>query len=249
MSAPSWLTAKPIAHRGLHDRALGIVENTLSAARAAKAAGFAIECDVQRSMDGEAVVFHDFTLDRLTGERGAVSERTSASLSATRITDSREDRIPTLRELLQEIGGAVPLIVEIKSEFAADMRLTDAVCRILDEYDGPVAVKSFDPDVVAHLREQAPSILRGIVAECHYSHPTYNRLSADLKYELANLLHFDRTRPQFISWHVKDLPAAAPYLSRLLGGIPVMTWTVRTPEDRLRAAQHADQMVFEGFIP
>jgi glycerophosphoryl diester phosphodiesterase len=249
MSTPSWLVAQPIAHRGLHDRALGIIENTLSAARAAKAAGFAIECDVQRSIDGEVVVFHDFTLNRLTEAKGAVSERTSATLADIRIADSQDDRIPTLRELLEEIAGAVPLVIEIKSAFTGDMRLTETVCRIVQEYDGPVAVKSFDPEVVRHLREHAPGILRGIVAESHYSHPAYDGLSADRKHALANLLHFDGSQPQFISWHVRDLPTAAPYLSRLLGNLPVMAWTVRTPEERERAAQHADQMVFEGFTP
>jgi hypothetical protein len=87
------------------------------------------------------------------------------------------------------------------------------------------------------------------VAESHYDHPSWSELDAATKHELANLLHFGRTMPDFLSWHVRDLPAAAPYLCRLLGQRPVMTWTVRTPEDEARAAAHADQIVFEGFRP
>lgn len=249
MSAPSWVVDRPIAHRGLHDPGRRVIENTLSAARAAVEAGYAIECDVQWTADGEAVVFHDFTLDRLTSAAGPVSAHTASALGSMAITGSDGDKIPSLQQLLDEIARRVPLIVEIKSRFDGDMRLTGRVCEILASYDGPVAVKSFDPDIVAEVRRQAPDLVRGIVAESHYSHPSYAQLTPERKHALANLLHFEESRPQFISWQVKHLPAAAPFLSRLLGGCPVMTWTVRTPEDRERAALHADQIVFEGFRP
>jgi glycerophosphoryl diester phosphodiesterase len=249
MSAPSWLTAKPIAHRGLHDKASGIIENTITAADAAIAGGFAIECDVQDTADGEAVVFHDYTLERLTAEKGRVRDRKAAELGKVAITGSRSDTIPTLQALLQRIGGRVPLVVEIKSRFDGDMRLTKRTCEILAAYSGPAVVKSFDPAVVAHVRQIAPSLIRGIVAESHHTDKMYDPLTAEQKFALANFLHFDETRPQFISWRCKDLPSAVPYLCQKAGGLPVMTWTVRTPEDRARAAEHADQMVFEGFRP
>jgi glycerophosphoryl diester phosphodiesterase len=249
MTTPDWLVATPIAHRGLHDRANGIIENTLSAAEAAIARGFPIECDVQLARDGDAVVFHDFTLERLTGETGALVERTGAALSGIAIAGSASDRIPTLAGFLEGIGGRVPLVVEIKSRFDGDMRLTERTCEVLRGYRGPFCIKSFDPAVVAHVRAIAPGIVRGIVAESVYTHPSYDSLTASRKHALANLLHFEESQPQFLSWHVKDLPAAAPYLSRLLGRLPVMAWTVRDPEDRARAASHADQMVFEGFLP
>jgi predicted NAD/FAD-binding protein len=129
------------------------------------------------------------------------------------------------------------------------MRLTDRTCEILRGYRGPFCIKSFDPAVVARVRAMAPGIVRGIVAESTYSHPSYDPLSHDEKHALANLLHFEVSQPQFLSWHVKDLPTAAPYLARLLGRLPVMAWTVRDPEDRARAERYADQMVFEGFLP
>ena len=249
MSTPAWLVAAPIAHRGLHDRAKGIIENTISAADAAIARGFPIECDVQLTRDGDAVVFHDFTLERLTGETGAVAERTGAELSEIAVTGSASDRVPTLTGFLDRIGGRVPLVIEIKSRFDGDMRLTDRTCEILRGYRGPFCIKSFDPAVVAHVRTIAPGIVRGIVAESTYVHPSYDFMSPDQKHALANLLHFEQSQPQFLSWHVKDLPVAAPYLARLLGRLPVMAWTVRDPEDRARAGHYADQMVFEGFLP
>jgi glycerophosphoryl diester phosphodiesterase len=249
MSAPSWLVERPIAHRGLHDKGSGIVENTVLAADAAIARGFAIECDVQRSADGDAVVFHDLTLDRLTAETGAVADRTSAELSRIGIAGSRSDSIPPLMVFADRIGGQVPLVVEIKSCFDGDMTLTKRTCEILASYDGPVCIKSFDPEVIETVRAIAPDLPRGIVAESTYSHPIYDFMSREQKYALANLLHFERSQPQFISWNVRDLPAAAPYLCRVVGHLPVMTWTVRTQGERERAARHADQIVFEGFIP
>jgi glycerophosphoryl diester phosphodiesterase len=249
MSAPAWLTERPIAHRGLHDRRTGVIENTVSAAEAAIARGFAIECDVQESADGEAVVFHDFTLDRLTGEAGRVAERTGAELSRIRIAGSADDRIPTLQAFLDRIAGRVPLVVEIKSAFDGSVSLARRTCEVLAGYRGPVCVKSFDPATIASVRAIAPDLTRGIVAESHHTDKSYDRLTPEQKHSLANLLHFEATQPHFLSWRVGDLPTAAPYLARLLGKLPVMTWTVRTPEERERGARYADQMVFEGFVP
>jgi glycerophosphoryl diester phosphodiesterase len=248
MSARSWLVARPIAHRGLHDRAAGRLENTLSAAQAAIEGGFAIECDVQDSADGEALVFHDHTLDRLTEARGPVRERRTADLVALAVGGTG-DRIPTLSAFLDRIAGRVPLIVEIKSRFDGDLRLIRRAAQILRGYAGPVAAKSFDPAVVAALRELAPDLPRGIVAESRYEHPDWANLGPAQKHAMGNLLHLAETRPDFLSWRVADLPSAAPFLCRHLGHMPVMTWTVRTEEDRRRAAAHADQMVFEGFRP
>lgn len=248
MSAPDWLVARPIAHRGLHDPAARRFENTLAAAEAAVAAGYAIECDVQDSSDGEAVVFHDFTLDRLTRERGLVRERSAAELATIEIGGTAE-RIPTLSALLDRVAGRTPLIIEIKSRFDHDPTLTHRTLDVLAAYRGPVAVKSFDPFVVAAVRTTAPGIPRGIVAESVYDHTTWDKLTREQKHELANLLHFGATEPDFLSWRVADLPCAAPFLCRHLKRMPVMAWTVRSEADRRRAALHADQIVFEDLDP
>jgi glycerophosphoryl diester phosphodiesterase len=250
MSTPSWLVAKPIAHRGLHDKANGILENTLSAAEAAIARGLPIELDVQLTADNEAIVFHDFDLDRLTGDKGPVVERKLADLTRIGITGAKGgDRIPSFRQYLDTIAGRVPLVIEIKSKFDGDVRLTKRVCEILSDYQGPFVVKSFDPFVVATLRTSAPSITRGIIGELAYASKADSFMTPELRHRLANLLHFSESQPQFVSWKVDDLPCAGPYLCKVLGNLPLMAWTVRNAEQRARAEKHADQMVFEGFLP
>jgi glycerophosphoryl diester phosphodiesterase len=248
-AARPWLTARPIAHRGLHDLASGVIENSLCAAQAAIEGSFAIECDVQLSADEEALVFHDFTLERLTGESGRVDARKASELASIGLTGSR-DTIPTLTGFLDIIGGRTPLVIEVKSRFDGDLRLARRTAEIIAQRrDQPIVLKSFDPVVVAALRELAPGFARGIVAMNAYSYPDYDHLSAGQKHALANLLHFEQSRPDFLSWKVVDLPSAAPFLCRKALGLPLMSWTVRTPQERAHAAEHADQMVFEGFRP
>ena len=131
MNAPPWLTARPIAHRGLHDRSAGIVENSIAAAKAAVERGFAIECDVQDTADGEVVVFHDHTLDRLTGASGVVKATSLARMTALTLTDSRET-VPTLQDFLAAIAGRTPLVLEIKSRFDGDPTLTRRTLAVLE---------------------------------------------------------------------------------------------------------------------
>lgn len=249
MSVPDWLVARPIAHRGLHDRAAGRPENTLAAARAAVSAGFAIECDVQLSADGEAMVFHDPALGRLTRASEPVASKSAAELGALVIAGTAE-KIPTLPDFLAAVGGAVPVIVEVKSRYDGDLRLAGRTAAVVAAYDGPVALKSFDPQIVTSLRTLCPKrIPRGIVAETTQDDPAYAAMPWAMRRALSNLLHFAESRPDFLSWRVDDLPTAPTYLCRLLGKMPVMAWTVRSAEQRKRAAAHADQMVFEGFLP
>jgi len=247
-NAPAWLIAMPIAHRGFHDPSNGIFENTLSAAKEAIERGYAIECDIQETKDGEIVVFHDDDLDRLTSECGPVLLKNKEQLGSLRVGTSN-DTIPCLSDFLDAIGGRVPLIVEIKSRFDGNTSLAERVCEAARHYSGPVALKSFDPDVVAAVRHHAPDIPRGVIGLADYSHGEWDGLSKDKKNQLANLLHFPQTQPDFLSWYVGDLRNSAPFLTRLLGHRPVLAWTVRTGEQREEAARYADQMIFEGFIP
>ncbi len=251
--APDWLVAQPIAHRGLHDRDAGRVENSVSAAKAALAHRFAIECDVQLSADGEAMVFHDFLLDRLTAQHGEVASRTARELTAVTLTGSA-DTVAALPDYLDLIAGRVPLVIEIKSRFDGDLRLAHRVAEILAGRASPVAIKSFDPDPIAFLQERRPAlgltaVPLGIVAEARYDEGEWRALAPERRVELTSLLHFERTRPDFLSWRIDDLPHVAPHLCRAALGLPVITWTVRTPGQRVLAARWADQMVFEGFMP
>ncbi len=245
MSIPSWLIQRPIAHRGLHDAAAGRIENTLGAAEAAIARGFAIEFDVQFSADGEAVVFHDFSLDRLLEASGAVAERTVAALQALRFKGSNA-RISTLPEFLAGLAGRVPLICEIKSRFGGDMCLADRTRAVVASYSGPLALKSFDPAVIAHLRAFGADRPLGIIGEASYEGEYWRDLSAEQKQIFAAFLHYPETRPDFLSWNVDDLPHPTPTLLRALTSMPVMVWTVKTPEQRRRAKLWADQIVFDG---
>jgi glycerophosphoryl diester phosphodiesterase len=248
MRAPDWLTARPVAHRGLHDAARGMIENMPAAAAAAIAGNFAIECDIQLSADGEAMVHHDDTLDRLTQGSGALKAKTSAELRQVAFRDTAE-RMMTLGELCALIAGRVPLLIELKSRFDGDRKLVARTAEVLACYDGPAAAMSFDPDQVTALRELMPSRPRGIVAERDYTAADWPEASPAQRRDMTHLRHAFRTQPHFVAWWVDDLPAAAPWIARNVFGCPLLTWTVRTPEQRAIAARHADQMIFENFCP
>jgi glycerophosphoryl diester phosphodiesterase len=243
-----WLIARPIAHRGLHDAAAGIIENTASAFSAAIAGGYAIECDLQISADGEALVYHDDALGRLTEGGGRLAEMTVADLKAARFK-ATADRMLTLGELRDLVGGRTTLAVELKSQFAGDLRLVQRVAAVLANYAGPVAAMSFDPDMIAGLRALAPRLTRGIIAERHYRHADWYHLTQAQRRTMAHFLHWPRTRPHFVAYAVKDLPAAAPLLARTVLGVPLLTWTVRDNDEQRRALRFADQIIFEGFRP
>src|SRR3954464_11292841 len=167
MRAPDWLTTRPVAHRGLHDIARGIVENMPAAAQAAVDGNFAIECDVQLSSDGEAMVHHDDALGRLTEGSGALLGKTAAELQAVTFKNTPE-RMMTLGDLCTLVAGRVPLVIEVKSHFDGDRKLVKRMAEVLAAYDGPAVGMSFDPDQVVALRELLPSRPRGIVAQRSY---------------------------------------------------------------------------------
>ena len=202
---------------------------------------------MQPSADGEAMVFHDATLDRLTTASGRVDQRSAANLKAVAFK-ATDDRMFTLAELFAQVAGRVPLVVEIKSEFDGRLALTQRVAELAKGYAGPLALMSFDPAPIAWLNSNAPALTRGIVAESHYAGSHWDRLGAEAKQGLAALSHFPATDPHFLSWRVADLPNAATELYRSALKRPVICWTVRTEADRAMAAKHADQVTFEGYL-
>lgn len=243
-----WLFERPIAHRGLHDRSIGVIENTPSAVARAIEHGFAVEIDVQPTRDGEAVVFHDATLDRLTEASGPVSARTLAELKTIAFRET-SDRIWTLDDCLDMTGGESPIVVEVKSSFSGDMRLAARVAERIAARPAMVAPKSFDPRVLREFRRRAPQLPRGIIGEAFADDdPYWAGLTRAQRFGARNLLHWPWTRPDFVSWSVHDLQRRSVTAARALGK-PVMSWTVRTPQDQARAALYADQIVFEGFVP
>lgn len=248
MRAPDWLTARPVAHRGLHDAARGIIENMPGAVQAAIAGNFSIEVDIQLSADGEAMVHHDDALGRLNEGGDKLTALTAAQLKQVPFNDTA-DRMMTLGELCDLTAGRVALVIEIKSHFDGDQKLVARVVEVLKSYRGPAVAMSFDPDQVTALKERAPQIIRGIVAQRTYDDDYWTKTSAAQRRNMTALRHAFRTRPDFVAHWVNELPAPAPWIARNLFGCPLLAWTVRTPEQRSRAARYADQMIFEGFVP
>jgi glycerophosphoryl diester phosphodiesterase len=243
-----WLTARPVAHRGLHDISRGVVENMPAAAEAAIAGNFAIECDIQLTADGEAMVHHDDELGRLTEGSGALLQKTAAELKAAPFK-ATEEKMMTLAEFCRLIAGRVPLVIEVKSHFDGDRRLVRRMAETLSSYSGPAVGMSFDPDQIVALRELIPDRPHGVVAERRYTAEEWPAASPAQRSDMTHLRHFFRTRPDFVAYWVNELPSPAPWIARHVFGCPLLTWTVRTAEQRARAARHADQMIFEGFRP
>jgi glycerophosphoryl diester phosphodiesterase len=248
MRAPDWLTARPVAHRGLHDIARGIVENMPAAAQAAIDGNFSIECDIQLTSDGEAMVHHDDALGRLTEGSGALLGMTASALKSVTFKNTAE-RMMTLGDLCALVAGRVPLVIEVKSHFDGDRKLVARMAQVLAAYSGPAVGMSFDPDQVVALRQAMPHLTRGIIAERDYTAADWPEASPAQRQGMLHLRHGFRTRPHFVAYWVKDLPAIAPWIARNVFGLPLLTWTVRTQEERERAARYADQMIFEGFRP
>ena len=242
---PDWLTARPIAHRGLHDAPGGVIENTASAFHAAIAGRYAIETDLQLSADGEAMVHHDDVLGRLTDGSGRLDAMAAADLKRIAFK-ATADRMLTLGELCDLVAGRVALVIEMKGRFDGDVRLPRRAAAALERYTGPFALMSFDPGHITALRDFAPGVLRGLVAmrPNNASERNYSTGSA-ARFMLQALA----ARLQFLAYRVDDLPSPVPSFSRNVLGLPLLTWTVRTAEQQARAAQHADQIIFENLRP
>ena len=247
-NCPAWLTARPIAHRGLHDAAFGLVENTLPAFQAAIERGFAIELDVQLTRDGQAAVFHDHVLDRLTGQTGPVVERDMEGLAQIVVTGSGA-RIASLAHVLAQVDGRTPLIIELKSRFdGQQLALADAVDGALAGYQGPAAVMSFDPVMIARMRALGSRRPLGMIA-ARMGWPHWMELSPFQRFTLGALLNGPALRADFISYEQASLPALAPLLARWLGRKKLITWTVRQSVQASRLRRWVDQITFEGFDP
>lgn len=247
MRAPAWLTTRPVAHRGLHDRAAGIVENMPGAMHAAIAGNYAIETDVQLTADGEAMVHHDDALGRLNEGSAALTTLTAAQLRQVVFKDTAE-RMMTLGDLCDLVDGRVPLFVEIKSHFDGNTAIVGRVAEVLASYRGPVAAMSFDPDMLLAVREKMPDAIRGIVAERDYETPYWENLTPAQRHDMTALRHLPRTQPHFVSYNVDDLPANEPLEAKRLG-CALLSWTVRNEAQRAISEQYADQMTFEEFRP
>ncbi|MAB04801.1 MAG: phosphodiesterase [Rhodobacteraceae bacterium] len=245
---PAAFLDRPIAHRALHDIAQGRPENSVEAIRAAIDAGYGIEIDLQPSSDGEAMVFHDYDLARLTVQDGPVCGHDAAALGALPLRHGQSG-IPTLAEVLALVDGRVPLLIEVKDQdgsMGPDVgALEAAAARALTGYQGPVALMSFNPHSVAALARLLPEIPRGLTT-CDYRAEHYPGLPAATRDSLRGIPDFDRCGASFISHNWRDLDS--PRVAELrAAGVPVLCWTVRAPEDETQARRVAHNITFEGY--
>jgi glycerophosphoryl diester phosphodiesterase len=236
MVSIDWLTKVPIAHRGLHDLNKKRWENTLSAFDAAARAGFAIECDVHLSADGKAVVFHDGTLDRVTGQQGNIDELTAEQAGRLRVGGT-SDHVPTLAESLRLINGRVPIVIELKGIPGRDEGLVKAVASDLAGYGGKAAIMSFDHHLIRLFRKDAPGIPAGLTAE--------GLRDEELEAHFSMLAY----AIDFVSYNVHHLENRFVEFVRDKLGMPVISWTVRSLDDKAMSDAHVDQITFEGFDP
>lgn len=242
---------KPIAHRGLHGGLSGCIENTAEAFEAAIAKGYGIECDLRPARCATPMVFHDATLDRLMEETGALAAHDAQTLTSFRYRDS-QSRIMTFADMLAQVGGREPILAEIKSEWdPPDRPFLEAIAKLATAYDGPLALMSFDPAVIAVIRELAPEVPRGIISGNIAAEDPHwrNRVDAERAYRLSNLLESREAAPDFYAYQVGALPTPVTRYVREVLGMTLFTWTVRTPQDNDTAALWADAPIFEGYEP
>jgi glycerophosphoryl diester phosphodiesterase len=250
MPLPDAFLTRPIAHRALHDRAAGRPENSIEAIRAAVEAGYGIEIDLQMSQDGAAIVFHDYDLERLTGEKGPIQMRPAAQLTRIPLIGGTSP-IPTFAQVLEEVGGKAPLLVEIKDQDGAlgpaIGRLEQAAATALQGYRGDVAVMSFNPNSARVFGGLAPDIPCGLTS-CAFTEQDWPLVPKARRERLANIPDIAASRAQFISHDQADLQS--PHVTRLKSrGLPILCWTIRTPEAEAQARRIADNVTFEGYLP
>jgi len=243
---PAPFLARPLAHRGLHGGSTP--ENSRAAFIAARDGGYGIELDLQLSADGQAMVFHDDELDRLTDHIGAIQQQTSDELAQIHLANG--EGIPTLTEILDLVDGSVPLLIEIKDQDGANGpnigKLEAATAAALANYRGAVAVMSFNPHAIAEMARLAPNIPRGLVT-CNFTQEDWPLTPADRRAYLTEIPDYAALGCCFISHDREDLNNPAVTLLRAAGA-PILCWTVRTPAQEKAARKVAHNITFEGYL-
>ena len=229
----AFLKGQPYAHRGLHGN--GVLENSPAAFEAAIKLRHGIECDVQAAEDGRAFVFHDYELDRLTDQSGAIGKLRADDIDKIQLKNGH-GKIPRLRETLAQVAGQVPILIEIKSRNMMVGPLCLSVRRALEGYGGKAAIMSFNPLVGAWFRKNAGHIVRGLVVT--------EEKSKNWRGRIARHRNLWTAQPDFLAYDIRDLPSRFASSQRARG-LPIVTWTVRSAEQEKTASLHADEPVYE----
>ncbi len=232
-----------IAHRGLWSKD-GPPENSLGAFEAACEAGYGIELDVQLSSDGEAVVFHDSKLARMTGREGRIGDHTAADLAQMRL-DGTDETIPTLADTLTLVGHRAMVHIELKTPYGEVGPLEQRVHEILIDHNGPTCVIGFNPYSHAWFADRHPEILRGLDSHS-YTGSDSARLAPEQRKSFQRLEHVAIARPHFLALGLDMLPSARADEMRK-AGMPVIAWTVREPAQWDKVKDHCDNLIFEGY--
>jgi glycerophosphoryl diester phosphodiesterase len=201
---------------------------------------------VQLSADGEAMVFHDASLRRMTGHEGRLADHTAADLRRMRLMGS-DETIPTLAEALTEVGRRAMVHIEIKIPFGEVGPLERRVHDVLIDHSGPTCVIGFNPYSHAWFADHHPKILRGLDSYS-YSGADARHLSPTVRKQYAALGHVSLARPHFLALSLDMLPSTRADALRK-AGMPVLAWTVRSPEQWDAVKDHCDNLIFEGFTP
>lgn len=240
----------PIAHRTLHDKNVGVPENSWEGLSAALAKEVAIEIDIQMSKDGIPMVFHDYELDRVTHESGLINDFDAADLIEMPLKHGTKT-IPRLDEFMQNVAGKVPVLLELKDQ-SRDLgpvggALEKPVCDILNAYSGASAVMSFNPHMVYKCKKHAPNIPRGLVTDA-FREVNWPKVGEARRLELVEIPDFEATGSHFISHNRNDLNSIhlVPFKDR---GVPIFCWTVRSEEQEAEARNVAENITFEGYFP
>ena len=229
-----------IAHRGLHNAAEGIPENSLPAFEMACRAGFIIENDIHLTGDGRVVVFHDDDLLRMCGDSRAPEEMTLDELRAMRLLGT-EYGIPTLEECLETVAGRVPLLIEFKLRKGNCGELCAAAERILANYDGKYFIQSFYPQVPRWYRRNRPDVMRGQLATVLKGQGLVKRLLGTLVADAAS-------RPDFVSFDREHKNYFPRRLAVLLGAFPA-GWTFRSLDELKADRRDFKAYIFENISP
>lgn len=236
-----WISSQPIAHRGLHSNP-SIPENSLRSFEAAVEHNYAIELDVNLLADGGVAVFHDQDLERMTGVKGKIADQDSSTVQQLKLLGT-DQSIPLIEDVFELVNGRVPILVEIKNEGAVGA-LEQALLSKLSHYSGDYAIQAFNPFSLSWFKKNAPHIPRG-------------QLSGDFKAEtlawhkkvlLSNLLMNWASSPHFIAYDLRSLPCVPVTIARTLK-VPILAWTIRTEQEKVKALNYADNIIFDFIRP
>ena len=233
------------AHRGLHGN--GVPENSMEAFRLALENGYGIELDVHLMKDGNLAVIHDSSLKRTAGVEINIEDLTADQLKDYYLEGTQE-QIPEFRQVLELFGGKVPLIIELKAVGSNHAALSQAVCNMLDSYNGAYCLESFDPRCIHWLRKNRPQEIRGQLSENFVGNKA-SKLPFILKWVLTTNILNCFTRPDFIAYRFCDRKRLGVSLCRKLWKIQGVTWTLRNLQEHKDAVAENWLPIFEFYKP